>query len=219
MTLLPSLHLCNRVSNSQTSWWQGFPNKIGQLELNTTNKFQQVSTQITDVSTRVGLVEANLGSRISRLEEVQHKDSNFPSPPCSTPSFPTQPVPSVPTYWDRIPDPTILRVCTLGRARVSLKAVEDCFLPYFVECGYHTTDSLWRVRIWAMPSGWSSWVMSPLPPGMSNNVVCYERTETRHTRSLWSQTPLGFRPLSSSTRIKRVAAEDRGLHKSTVQTY
>ena len=70
----------------------GLTTKIEQLELNTTNKFRQVSTQIDGVSSRVDLVEANLGSRIAKLEEGQLGELSMdeasswplPSPPGGT---------------------------------------------------------------------------------------------------------------------------------------
>ena len=149
----------------------GLAGKIEQLELNTSNKFQQVGV-------RMDQVETNLGARITKLEEDKHDDAHldighavWPKPSFATsgeqhnkssssmehgpvqsqaspsfppqvasPSFPPQVVPDAPTYWDRLPDPSILCVSTLARAKVSRKAVEDCLLLYFVECGYNTTD-------------------------------------------------------------------------------
>ena len=43
--------------------------------------------------------------------------------------------PSTPAYFDRLPDPPILRANSFREARVSFKAVEEYLQPFLLETG------------------------------------------------------------------------------------
>ena len=58
------------------------------------------------------------------------------------PVVPSPSDPSTAAYFDRLPDPTILRVSCFKRARVSLKAVEECLQPYLVGIGFDKSNFL-----------------------------------------------------------------------------
>ena len=145
---------------------QSLNGRFDQLDLKTTNSFQevrgcveQVSSRAEQLDSKVELLDTSLGSRITAVESAQPAwgGSSAHAWPLPNPTgtgasesgnvkvplvAPSLSDPSNPAYFDRLPDPPILRVSSFKKAKVSFKVVEECLQAYLLELGFDKSNFL-----------------------------------------------------------------------------